>query len=44
MIIKILYIFGDRKDIRDYKEIYENVFFEVIFDNIAYRLDDVKIS
>ena len=43
MIIKILYIQCDRKDIRDYKEIYENVFFEVIFDNIAYRLDDVKI-
>ncbi len=39
----LIYIQCDRKDIRDYKEIYENVFFEVIFDNIAYRLDDVKI-
>ena len=39
----LIYLKCDRKNIKQLKDLYRDVFFDVIFDNIAYKLEDVKI-
>ena len=38
----LIFIKSDRKKIKNFENFYKNIHFDVIFDNIAYKLEDVK--
>jgi len=38
----LIFIKSDRKNIKEFQDFYKNIYFDVIFDNIAYKLEDVK--